>query len=89
MTLIAGKRGIQKCIHNLQSKSRTYHASSHSKDIGIIMKSGSLGCKAVRTKCCTDSLKLVCRDGNSDSCTTDQNTILTFTVYNSLGNFFP
>lgn len=67
MSLIIGKRCIQKCIHNLQGQPRSYHSSAKCKDIGIIVKSCSLCCKTICADCSSDSFKLVCCNGNSDT----------------------
>ena len=86
MSLIVGKRCIQKCIHNLQCQPRSYHSSAKCKDIGIIVKSCSLCCKTVCTDSSSDSLNLICCNGNSDTCSTDQDSLLTFAVKNCMCN---
>ena len=86
MSLIVGKRSIQKCIHNLQCQPRSYHSSAKCKDIGIIVKSCSLCCKTICANCSSDSFKLVCCNGNSDTCSADQDSLLTFAVKNCMCN---
>ena len=86
MSLIIGKRCIQKCIHNLQCQPRSYHSSAKCKDIGIIVKSCSLCCKTICADCSSDSFKLVCCNGNSDTCSADQDSLLTFAVKNCMCN---
>ena len=86
MSLIIRKRCIQKCIHNLQCQPRSYHSSAKCKDIGIIVKSCSLCCKTVCTDRSSDSLDLICCNGNSDTCSADQDTLLTFAVKNCMCN---
>ena len=81
MSLIIGKRCIQKCIHNLQCQPRSYHSSAKCKDIGIIVKSCSLCCKTICADCSSDSFKLVCCNGNSDTCSADQDSSCNFSFF--------
>ena len=86
MSLISGKRSIQKCIHNLNSQSRTYHTSSKCKDVGIIVKSCCLCGKAVCTYSGTNSLDLVGCNGNADSGSAYQNSKITLAIQNAVCN---
>ena len=87
MTLIPGKWCIQECIHDLQSKSRSYYTTAHGQNVGIVMKSCCFCSKAICTKCSTDSLEFISSDRNSDTCSADQDSFLTLTVHDRLCYF--
>ena len=77
---------FKNVIHNLQCQPRSYHSSAKCKDIGIIVKSCSLCCKTICADCSSDSLNLICCNGNSDTCSADQDSLLTFAVKNCMCN---
>ena len=72
-----GERSIQPGIYDLQSQTTGRYSGAQSQDVGIVVLSGSLCTKAVTTQCAADALDAVSSDGDTDTGTTDQNTLLT------------
>ena len=79
MSLITGEFCMKEGINNLGSKTCTYNTATQSNDIRIVVQSGHLCHEAVGAQCATDSGNLVGCDGDTDTGTTDQDTLLTLT----------
>ena len=87
MSLIVGKRCIQKCIHYLQCQPRSYNSSTQCQYVGIVVQAGCLCAEAVGAECCTDSFHFVCRDRNADSGSADQDSLITRSVLDRMAYF--
>ena len=79
MTLILGERSIQKGIHDFQSNARSYHSASHAQNVCIVVLSRRFCGETVGAQRCADARNFVCRDGNTDAGTADQNATVTCT----------
>ena len=84
MSLIAGERSVEECVHNLNRQSGANHTAAHGHDICVIVKSGCLRAEAVGAKCTADTFKLVCCDGDTDAGTANQDALLTLSALDSL-----
>ena len=88
MAFIAGERRIQESIHDLQRVTWSYHSSSHGKDIGVVMKSGSFRAEAVGAESRADPLYLIGCDGDPYACPADQDPLVAFSAQNGFRHSF-
>src|SRR5699024_7875258 len=77
---------VQEGIHNLHGKSRSYHASAHSQYIGIVVQAGRFRTEAVRTQRRADSRHLIGCNGNADSGSADQDSLVAGTLKDRVSN---
>ena len=80
MTLCTGKLRLQEGIYDFQCKTASYHSCTHRQDVCIVMQTGCLSAEAVGTECRTDTFDLVCRHGNTDTGSTDQDSFFTLAI---------
>ena len=85
----ACKFGIQEGFHNSQCHIFFQNSCAHRHDLCVVVFSAHLCGKFIMAQCGTDALHLVCRNGNADTGTANDDALIAFTVYDCLSNCFP